>query len=490
MSSLLELDHSLVPSETATSSIDHSKKTSPIWKHSRRPLPDEDEALLYCLYCQSDSFPLPYGTTSAGNLRKHILRHHPLICLEPINSKSQEKVTQQIQGLYRQAQALGDTEEFDLQVLERQLDQRVLIEALIALIVVRNVSYNMVEWPEFHTLCQILNKACKGMLPTSHSTAAIKVKESWVRHKDTVRRVLQSAISHIHISLDIWTSPNRLLLLAICAHFTSYEFKRQKVLLALKPVYGHSGEEQFKVLLPVLHDYGIVRKLGAIVGDNASTNGTLCKAIQVHWKQELDIEWNAQQMQIRCIGHIINLVVQAFLFSGLVEMEELESYEQEEEEGTQEMSDDERRRVKFRLLGPLGKAHNIVAHIRKSPARTAEWIGLAKRMIPMDNRTRWNSWYGMLTILIEKMEHVDKYCRNHEEDLTEDFLSHKDWKKLCMTRDFLATFARATLFAEGASTSIDRTLFVMDILIKHLHETIVSLLLSFFLLVRAKLNII
>jgi hypothetical protein len=55
------------------------------------------------------------------------------------------------------------------------------------------------------------------------------------------------------------------------------------------------------------------------------------------------------------------------------------------------MSNNERRRVKFRLLGPLGKAHNIMAHIRKSPARIAKWIGLVKRMILMDNRTRWNS---------------------------------------------------------------------------------------------------
>jgi hypothetical protein len=72
-------------------------------------------------------------------------------------------------------------------------------------------------------------------------------------------------------------------------------------------------------------------------------------------------------------------------------MEELESYEQEEEEGTQEISTNERRRVKFRLLGPLSKAYNIMAHIRKSPAYTAKWIGLTKRMIPMDNRMRWNS---------------------------------------------------------------------------------------------------
>jgi hypothetical protein len=52
------------------------------------------------------------------------------------------------------------------------------------------------------------------------------------------------------------------------------------------------------------------------------------------------------------------------------------------------MSNNERRRVKFRLLGPLGKAYNIVAHICKLPARIAKWIGLVKRMILIDNYTR------------------------------------------------------------------------------------------------------
>jgi hypothetical protein len=55
------------------------------------------------------------------------------------------------------------------------------------------------------------------------------------------------------------------------------------------------------------------------------------------------------------------------------------------------MSNDERRRVKFRLLSLLGKVYNIIAHIRKSPARIAKWIGLTKRIILMNNYTRWNS---------------------------------------------------------------------------------------------------
>jgi hypothetical protein len=45
-------------------------------------------------------------------------------------------------------------------------------------------------------------------------------------------------------------------------------------------------------------------------------------------------------------------------------------------------------KAQFRLIGPLGQAHNIVIHIRGSARRTEEFRTLTKRLIPMDNRTR------------------------------------------------------------------------------------------------------
>ena len=114
------------------------------------------------------------------------------------------------------------------------------------------------------------------MITTGHQGVYNKVTEAWEKHKDVVRRELQAALSRIHISLDIWTSPNRWLLLAICAHFTTHLQKKQKALLALKKVPGHSGEDQFSVLLPVLKDYNIVQQLGAIVANNALLNNVLC----------------------------------------------------------------------------------------------------------------------------------------------------------------------------------------------------------------------
>ena len=100
----------------------------------------------------------------------------------------------------------------------------------------------------------------------------------------------------------------------------------------------------------------------------------------------------------------------------------------------------------------------------------------------MDNRTRWNSWYNMLLVLLELRDQVEKYCQDYKGKVDkEDILSFADWKKLCTIKDFLAPFSQATLFTKGDSISIDCTLFTMDILIKHLQETTVSPLPSLFL---------
>jgi hypothetical protein len=187
-------------------------------------------------------------------------------------------------------------------------------------------------------------------------------------------------------------------------------------------------------------------------------------------------EWDADSWRIRCIGHIINLVVQAFLFASVIDLKELESYNEQDKEG--ELTDEEARKAKFRLLGPLGQGHNIMVHIRGSSAHMDYFRTLVGRMIPMDNRTWWNSWYKMLVVLLSLRDMVDKYCEYYEDELEEDALSHADWKKLHTIKDFLGPFSRATLFTEGDSTSIDHMLFTMDVLIKHIQEETVSPLFS------------
>jgi hypothetical protein len=70
----------------------------------------------------------------------------------------------------------------------------------------------------------------------------------------------------------------------------------------------------------------------------------------------------------------------------VINIKELELYDDEDK--NRGPIDKEARKIKFRLLGPLGQAHNIIVHIRGSPGQIEEFIMYAKRMVPMDNRTR------------------------------------------------------------------------------------------------------
>jgi hypothetical protein len=187
MSSLLDPDSSFTQSTTVdstTSDLSHDKKKwrSPVWQYCRRPTPDEDQSHLYCTHCPSDPTYEDYGEgpfhgNHAENMKKHLKRHHEII-IEKALSKNQVEVNYQLRQLYYQAEATGNTNELDIEILKAQLNKAVITEALITLIVVRNLSFCLAEWPEFHTLCQALNPECTGIITTTHSRIYTQVNKA------------------------------------------------------------------------------------------------------------------------------------------------------------------------------------------------------------------------------------------------------------------------------------------------------------------------
>jgi len=449
------------------------------WAYTRlgRPNTTELPKTHYCLPCERENRTPIYSSTVSTNQRLHLQSAHNIIIEEEQElSTLHSKVIEQIQQLYLQVESSGPTTEIDTLIFQRYLNRPVINEALISLIVLHDLPFRLVQWPEFHTLCRVLNPESGPFLTTAHSYIRVKLEESWINAKDLLRRKLQSAISSIHLSLDIWTSPQGYLLLGVVAHFVELQDENYvKALLALRVVAGHSGEDQFAILLPILQDYGIIQQLGAIVGDNASTNDTLCRAIEAYYLKNEGLCWDASQWQVRCLGHIINLSVQAFLFHNIFAEGDLKAYDEEEDLGRQERElRESEKQVKFRLLGPLGQLYNIVVHICNSPSRIAEFLALAGRRIPLDNRTRWNSWYLMLEVALKHETSLDTYSKAHFEDLEEDYLSPKDWEKLKRIFDFLRPFYRATMAAQGDGATLDRVLFTMDIIIQVFTKSLVS----------------
>jgi hypothetical protein len=87
-----------------------------------------------------------------------------------------------------------------------------------------------------------------------------------------------------------------------------------------------------------------------------------------------------------CIGYIINLAVQTFLFQNVIKIEELKSYN--DQESREETKDKEERKMKFQLIDPLGQLYNIIVYICSSTVYINEFLKLAERMVLLDNCTR------------------------------------------------------------------------------------------------------
>jgi len=52
-------------------------------------------------------------------------------------------------------------------------------------------------------------------------------------------------------------------------------------------------------------------------------------------------------------------------------------------------------------MGPMGKLYNLIIYIRKLANRIIWFKERALKIIPLNNRIRWNSWYNMLSVALE-----------------------------------------------------------------------------------------
>jgi hypothetical protein len=79
--------------------------------------------------------------------------------------------------------------------------------------------------------------------------------------------------------VDVWTSPSRALLPGICASFVDIRDEYRNPLIALCTISSQGGTDQWEALRPVLIEYGVETKIGALVGDNAGSNNVLYRII-------------------------------------------------------------------------------------------------------------------------------------------------------------------------------------------------------------------
>lgn len=264
------------------------KRTGWVYKHMART--DDMQAVFVnkdglevwpCRYCAEENVTKEFLTSGGtANIERHLKKHHNIFETTLMQRRLQDQQLS-IEEAMESAQ-FNTTKKRKLTeetLIEKALDGKVLESLFVRWIATDNQALRLVEHPEFRAFLTYLNSNVNVYLTNSHSTCGEWVLTQYLIEKERIRLRLHSTLYKIHISLDIWTSPNNLPVLGIVAHYINEEGTLEHSVLALREIQGgHEGENTAPIVLEVLEEWGILSKIGYFQMDNDSKNDTLLRA--------------------------------------------------------------------------------------------------------------------------------------------------------------------------------------------------------------------
>ena len=398
------------PTTAASTSQRDGGKTSYIWSHGNK-IVHEGQDRWQCVHC-GRSYAMSGKATT--NQRDHLNDTHGIP-----DPKASKDTKQSTLDNYRRPPIRFD----------------ILCKLIIEWIVEHRHSFNETESQALHKIFEYLDPRSTNALMSKKTTRA-DINKYFEDAKATTKERLSLARSRIHISYDLWTSPNHKAMIAIVAHWTAEDYEVKSALLAIREVHGeHSGLNIADVVYPVMKEYDIHSRFGYFVGDNATNNNTSIECLDQLMQDDGYEGFETAKRRLRCFAHEMQIAVKGLLFGPNVK--ELEEYP-----ATVGVTEEEKReyaKKKWRAFGAVEKLHNVVKYIRESPQHREAYSIVRDELrkdaekkfrVPvMDNDTRWGSVMDMVEYALENRVHLDKYCRGIKE-LEEDQLTEQDWLDL------------------------------------------------------------
>jgi hypothetical protein len=306
-----------------------------------------------------------------------------------------------------------------LSVSNSNFDPKVYRELVVISIIKHDLPFSYVEYEGVRDTHQYL----RGDVPfISRNTVKADLVKMYLREKEKVKSMLSVCPGRICLTSDLWTSLTTDGYICLTAHFISKDWVLMKRVLNFSFMPPpHSGNALSDMVLHLLQEWGIDKKIFTITLDNASANDRCADLL----KQKLNIKkallCDGEFFHLRCCAHILNLIVQ---------------------DGLKEIDD------------AIEKVRDSVKYVRGSQGRKQKFLEAVNQVsldshkgLKQDVPTRWNSTYLMLESAIyyrsafSYLEMTDtnyKHCP-----------SAAEWEKVDNIRSFLACFYEATCVFSG-----------------------------------------
>uniref|UniRef100_A0A3Q7IJG2 Zinc finger BED domain-containing protein RICESLEEPER 2-like n=1 Tax=Solanum lycopersicum TaxID=4081 RepID=A0A3Q7IJG2_SOLLC len=337
----------------------------------------------------------------------------------------------------------------DLSIETWKFEQEVCRRALVEMIILDELPFSFVEKEGFK---KFMSKVQPLLHIPSRRTITRDCYELYGELRINLKQSLREIQPRICLTIDTWTSVQRINYMCLTAHFIDRDWVLHKRILNLCPIISHKGEHLAESISNCLLDWKLDNVFTVTV-DNASSNDV----IVLELSKKLDM-WGTNLMEgkhlhVRCMAHILNLIVQ----DGLKE------------------------------IGPsIKKVRQMVKYVRSSSSRARNFLKCVKmqkiecdKMLSLDVPTRWNSTYLMLdtTKKFEKaFERFDLYDGNFNSFLATDVCEDGNiceldaYLKLCIASDDLDLSKMASGMKEkfkkywGTPEKMNKMIFIASFL--------------------------
>ncbi|XP_021600728.1 zinc finger BED domain-containing protein RICESLEEPER 3-like [Manihot esculenta] len=250
------------------------KPRSSVWDHFTKFVDNTGTQKGKCNYCDKEFFcdPKKNGTTS--------LRNHMFACIKNPHSMTTRQSQLSLQPTCSTQEGGGGT---------------------------RIEGEGFREWVEY--------TQPRFRIP-SRWTVSRDCYDLYLEERKKLKIFFQKTSQRVCITTDTWTSLQRINYMCVTAHFIDDNWTLQKKIINFCPITSHKGDDIGMAIESCLLNWGI-KRVFIVTVDNASSND-----VAISYLKKKINAWgfsilNCKYLHMRCIAHIINLVVVDGMKDGL-----------------------------------------------------------------------------------------------------------------------------------------------------------------------------
>ncbi|GKD89746.1 zinc finger BED domain-containing protein RICESLEEPER 2 [Tanacetum coccineum] len=274
------------------------KPKAECWKYFDQKFENDEDGVLikmaYCKWC-----PAVFKADSQRHGTRHLNNHYPNCDANP----DVEKIKKQKKLAFKKKISENEEGGTNSGTLETwKYDEKVIKESLIKLIVLAELPFKFVEHPAFI-------KFSSDMQPRFNMPSRFKivrdVYEFYLDERNSLVKFLSNNSNTINLTTDTWTfNCKRMNFMVVTVHFIDDDWVMHKRLINLRPIHSHRGMDICRALLECINEWGI-KNVMTVTVDNIASND---KALE-YLLENLPTKYDGKHFHVRCMAHILNLVV-------------------------------------------------------------------------------------------------------------------------------------------------------------------------------------